>query len=104
MAHYGNPAMSAAIGNAPGMMLIAAGAVGLANALGEAADAARRARYAHAYGDALSTARAHAAEMEDLAVAAVRMVAELEAQVASLTAACQQRQETIQVLAAQVRQ
>ena len=98
MAGFGNPAYSAAMGNAAGMMVIAAGAVGLANALGDAAAAAREARYNRAYNDALGSAADHAAEMEDVARAAIQMVAELEAEVASLRAACSQRQEVIDIL------
>ncbi len=100
MTGYGNPAYSAALGNAAGMMVIAAGAVGLATGLGDAAAAAREARYNRAYGDALLAASAHADEMEDLARTAVLMVAELEAEVASLRAACRQREEVIDVLKA----
>lgn len=94
------PAHQAAVGNLAGMMLIGAGAVSLVNAIGDAADAAREARYNRAYNDALTAAYDHAAEMEDVARVAVRMVAELEAEVASLRAACRQRQEVIDLLKA----
>lgn len=93
------PAHQAAIGNLAGMMVLGAGAVGLINALGDAAGA-REARYNRAYNDALGSAANHAAEMEDVARAAIHMVAELEAEVASLRAACRQRQEVIEILKA----
>lgn len=92
------PAHQAALGNLAGMMVLGAGAVGLMNAIGDAADAAREARYNRAYNDALCAATDHAAEMEDVARVAVKMVAELEAEVASLRAACRQRQEVIDIL------
>lgn len=98
MANFGSPAHSAVMGNVAGMMLIAGAGVGLINAIGDAAAAAREARYNHAYGDALASATAHADEMEDLARTAVGMVAELEAEVAGLRAACRQRQEVIDIL------
>lgn len=92
------PAHQAAIGNLGGMMLLGAGAVGLMTAIGDAADAAREALCNRAYNDALTAASDHAAEMEDVARVAVKMVAELEAEVASLRAACRQRQEVIDLL------
>lgn len=95
MANFGNPAMSAAIGNAPGMMLIAGGAMSLAQGLFDGLDALAESRRQHAYGNALSRAVAHADDMEDLARVAVHAVAELEAEVASLRAACRQRQDYI---------
>jgi hypothetical protein len=78
------------------MMLIAGGAMALAHGIGDAMAHARR---RHAYGDALSAATAHADDIEDIARTAVVMVAELEAEVASLRAACRQRQQVIDVLA-----
>lgn len=103
MANFGAPAHQAAMGNLGGMMLIAGGAMALANGIGDALDAVADARRRRAYGDALSAATAHAGEMEDVARTAVVMVAELEAEVASLRAACRQRQEVIDVLAARGR-
>ena len=61
-------------------------------------DAAAEARRHRAYGDALSAAVHHVDEMEDLARTAVGLVAELEAEVAQLRAACQQRQQVIDTL------
>lgn len=95
MAIFGAPAHQAAAANLGGMMLVGAAGVGLINALGDAAAAARDARYQRAYGDALSAATAHADEMEDLARVAVGMVAQLEVEVAQLRLACAQRQEVI---------
>lgn len=103
MANFGNPAYSAVMGNAAGMAMIAAGAVGFASAVGAAIDAAAEARRERAYYDALGAAKAHASDMEDLARTAVAMVAELEAEVASLRRACRQRQEAVDKLAARVR-
>ena len=89
------PAHTAAMGNLGGMMLLAAGGVGLANAIGDGIAAARDAHYARRYHDALGAATAHADAMEDLARGAMAIVADLEAEVASLRAACRQRQEYI---------
>lgn len=52
------PAHNAMIGNAGGMMVLAAAGVGLANAIGDAIGAARDARYARRYHDALGAATA----------------------------------------------
>lgn len=94
------PAHQAAMGNLAGMMVLGAGTVGLMNAIGDAAASAREGRYNRAYNDALGVAADHAAEMENVARVALRTVAELEAEVASLRAACRQRQEVIDVLMA----
>ncbi|MGO4618566.1 hypothetical protein AB4Z34_01575 [Ensifer sp. 2YAB10] len=77
------------------MMLLAAGGVGLINALGDGIAAAREARYQARYDDALDTAINHANEMTAMARAAMEMLAELEAENARLRAACQQRQAYI---------
>lgn len=98
MANFGSPAHTAAMGNLPGMMLIAGGAMGLAQGLFDALDGIAEARYQRAHYDALGEAKAHAADMEDLARAAVLMVAELEAEVAALREACRQRQDVIVAL------
>lgn len=103
MASFGNPAYSATIGNAAGMAVIAAGVVGLASAITAGLDAAADARRQNAYYDALGAACAHADDMEDLARTAVEMIAELEAEVASLRSACRQRQEVIDMMAARGR-
>lgn len=103
MANFGNPAYSAAMGNMAGMALIAGAAVSAAGAIGAALDAAAEARRERAYYDALGAAKAHAADMEDFARTAVEMVAELEAEVASLRRACRQRQEVIDLLSARSR-
>lgn len=100
MAHFGNHAYSATLGNAAGMAIIAAGAVGLADAIGDSIGAARDARYQARYDDALTSAIAHANDMEAMARAAMELLAELEADNASLRAACQQRQAVIDRLKA----
>lgn len=98
MANFGNPAYSAAMGNMAGMALIAGGVMSLTQGLLAGLDAAAEARRHRAYGDALFAATLHADEMEDLARIAVGIVAELEAEVAQLRAACQQRQQVIDTL------
>jgi len=103
MAHYKNPAANAAMGNLAGMALIAGGAMALTNGLCSALDAVADARRQRAYGDALWAATAHADEMEDIARAAVVACGKLEAEVASLRAACRQRQEVIDTLVAKRR-
>ncbi len=95
MASFGNPAYSAAMGNAAGMALLAAAGVGLVGAIGDGLAAAREARYNQRYDDALTTAINHAGEMEAMARAAMDMLAELEAENGRLRAACQQRQAYI---------
>ncbi|KQS84807.1 hypothetical protein [Rhizobium sp. Leaf383] len=92
------PAHQAAIGNLGGMMLLGAGAVSLASGICDAIDAANDARRERAYCDSLGAAHAHAAEMEAMALAAVRMVAELEAEVGQLRQACAQSQNVIDAL------
>lgn len=89
------PAHNAMVGNLGGMMVLAAGGIGLATAIGDSIAAARDARYARRYHDALGAATAHADAMEGLARGAMAIVADLEAEVASLRAACCQRQEYI---------
>lgn len=100
MANFGNPVYGAAMGNMAGMALIAGGVMSLTQGLLAGLDAAAEARRHRAYGDALSAAICHADEMEDLARTAVGLVAELEAEVAQLRAACQQRQQVIDALRA----
>lgn len=95
MANFGAPAHTATMGNAAGMMVLAAGAVGLASALGDGIAAAREARYVQRYDDALTTAINHAGEMEAMARAAMELLAEMEAENIRLRAACQQRQAYI---------
>lgn len=98
MANFGNPAYSATLGNAGGMMVLAAAGVGLASAIGDGIAAAREARYAQRYDDALSIAISHAEQMEAMVRSAHDMLAKMEAENKSLRAACQQRQEVINVL------
>ena len=100
MANFGNPAAAAAMGNAAGMMLLAGGAMSIAQGIFDSLDAANDALYARRYGDALHAATLHAHEMERIACASVTLVAQLETEVASLRTACAQRQEVIEYLAA----
>jgi hypothetical protein len=100
MAIFGSPARTAAMGNAAGMMVLAAAGVGLANAIGDGIAAAARARYEQRYDDALSAATNHADNLEGLARTAMTMLAELEAENARLRAACNQRQQVIAALKA----
>ncbi|TAZ73817.1 hypothetical protein ELH70_14705 [Rhizobium ruizarguesonis] len=100
MANFGNPAYTAAVGNAGGMMILAAAGVGLADAIGDGIAAARQARYEGRYNDALSTAIGHAGDMEALARTAMEMLAELEGENNRLRAACRQRQDVIDILKA----
>lgn len=98
MANFSAPAHNAAIGNLAGMMVVPTAGVGLAMAIGDALSAARDARYEYAYGDALGNATEHAHRMENIARVSIDIVAKLEAQVKSLRAACEQRQEVIDIL------
>ncbi|APO66745.1 hypothetical protein IE4872_CH01094 [Rhizobium gallicum] len=103
MASFGSPAYTAAMGNGAGMMILAAGGVGLVNAIGDGIAAARQARYERRYDDALCTAIDHAGQMEAIARAAMEMLAELEAENGRLRAACRQRQDVINTLKARGR-
>lgn len=100
MANFGNPAYSAAVGNAGGMMVLTAAGVGLATAIGDGLAAAREARYQARYDDALNVAINHAEQMQAMARATMEMLAELEAENGRLRAACQQRQAYIDRLKA----
>ena len=100
MANFGNPAASAAMGNLPGMMMLAGGVASLAQGVFDGLDAANDALYARRYGDALHAATMHAHDMERIACASVNVIAQLEAEVASLREACAQRQEAIKYLSA----
>ncbi|WP_421477639.1 hypothetical protein [Agrobacterium tumefaciens] len=92
------PAHMAAMSNLGGMMIIGAGAASLAQGIFDGLDSAREVRRERAYHDALGAARQHAGEVERMALTAVRLVAELEAEVAQLREACSQSQEVIDVL------
>ncbi|RDJ11259.1 hypothetical protein [Rhizobium grahamii] len=98
MTNFGAPAHNAALGNAAGMMVIAAGAVGLANAIGDGLNAAKEVRYQARYNDALETAINHASQMEAMARSALELLAALESENHSLRAACRQRQQVIDIL------
>ena len=97
---YGSPAHSAALGNLAGMTVITAGAMGLASGITAAIEAAADARYDRSYTDALQQATGHARDMEEVARAAVMLIGDLEAEVASLRAACTQRSDVIAALKA----
>lgn len=103
MSRIVNPAYGAVMGNAAGMAVLAAGAVGLANAIGDGLAAAAEARYSARYDDALSTAIDHASQIEAMARTAMQLLAELEEENKSLRAACQQRQEVIDLLKGKAR-
>lgn len=103
MANFGSPAHTAAMGNAAGMTVLAAAGVGFVNAIGDGLAAAREARYQARYNDALDTAICYAEQMEVMARTAMELLAEMEAENKSLRAACQQRQEVIDILKSKVR-
>ncbi|SMC56476.1 hypothetical protein [Rhizobium sp. RU36D] len=90
------PADMAAMSNLGGMMVIGAGAASLAQGIFDGLDAAREARREHAYYDVLGAARQHASTVEQMALTAVRLIADLESQVAQLRAACDQSEEVIE--------
>ncbi|MCZ4292373.1 hypothetical protein [Hoeflea alexandrii] len=95
MSNFGSPAHNATMGMGAGMMILAAAGTGLANSLINAQIEANDRRYDAAYGDALSSAVAHADSMDRVNDIAMQRVRDLEAQVRSLTAACAQRQGCI---------
>lgn len=99
MARFGN-AGTVVAQNAVGMAALGGGVMSIALGLGAAFDAAtdalREVRYTQSLGDAM----AHAHEMSAIASAAIDYTAQLEAEVASLRAACAQRQEVIDLLKA----
>lgn len=94
----GNTAAHAAMSNVPGMAAIAATSVHLAFALGDMIDEVKARSYENAYVGALDKAKAHARGMEVIAREAVTVIADLEAEVASLRAACAQRHDYIESL------
>lgn len=91
------------MGNAGGMLILAAGGVGFVNALADGIADAREARYARCYDNALTIAISHAEQMEAMVRSAHEMMAKMEAESKSLRAACQQRQEVINVLKVRAR-
>lgn len=98
MARFGNPAASALAGNAVGMAALAGGVASVAFGLGAAFEAAADALVEVRYTQSLGAAFQHADEMTEIARASIAYTAELEAEVAQLRAACQQRQEVIELL------
>jgi len=98
MSNFGSPAHGAAMGNAAGMMIIAAGVVGLSSAIGDGIRAAREESALDRYADALERAIAHGRDMELAAITANKIVGSMKREIQSLRAACAQRQEVIDVL------
>jgi len=88
-------AHNATMGMGAGMMVVAAAGAGLANSLINGQTAANERRYNAAHNTAIADAIQHASTMEQFARISIERVAELEAQVRSLTAACAQRQGCI---------
>lgn len=79
-----------------GMMgVVAVGAMHMVDGMRAAGAQAREASVHQSYADALQAAQAYAYEVAAIAEAAVARVNELQAEVASLKAACRQRQQVI---------
>jgi hypothetical protein len=93
--YSGNPAASASCQLGSGMMVVAAASAGMMGDMIDAAREFRDHRYAKAYNDALSRAVEHGRQVQVVAEIAIERVQELEAEVASLRATCQQRQEAL---------
>ena len=89
------PASNAAIQNGALLAVVGAGAMRMASAAREVALERREASIFQGYADALSDAQTYAFEVQAIAEAAIARVHELEAEVASLKAACRQRQAVI---------
>lgn len=85
------------------MSIMAAGVVGGVVSSANNMAARRKQSAVHSYADALARATDHAAQMEIIALEAMTQIADLEAKVASLTAACAQRQAHIEILKGRVR-
>lgn len=87
---------SAASAQMTGMMaVVASGAMHMVDGMRHAGAQAREASVHQGYADALQNAQAYAYEVAAIAEAAVARVTELQAEVASLRAACRQRQQVI---------
>lgn len=95
---YTISAQQALNGNVPGMALLGGGVMSVALGIGAAMDAVTSELRACRYNISLGQAFSHADEMTSIASAAVKYAAELEREVAQLRAACQQRQEVIELL------
>lgn len=99
MAHYhGNPASGAMMQVGSLLSVVAAAGPCLAEGLQAVVSDINQARYDARYNDALSSAVHHGRQLRTVAEVAISRVSELEAEVASLRAACQQRQEVIALL------
>lgn len=91
----GNPAATTA-GELSGLMsVVAVGAMHAMEGMRQSNAAHREASIAHRYADALREAQTYAWEVKTIAEVAIQRVHELEAEVAELRAACQQRQGLI---------
>jgi hypothetical protein len=75
--------------------VVAVGAMNMVDGMRRAGVEAREASVHQGYADALRQAQTYAYEVAYIAEAAVARVSELEAEVASLKAACRQRQQVI---------
>lgn len=99
MAHFhGNPASSAMTQVGSLLSVVAAAGPMLSEGLQAVVQDLAEHRYQVRYDDALSRAVHHGRQLRTVAEVAIARVSELEAEVASLRAACQQRQEVIQLL------
>ena len=97
MARFGH-AGTVVAQNAIGMAALGGGVMSIAMGIGAALDAATNTLRVCRYEMSLGQAFQHADEMTGIASAAVQYAAELEQEVAQLRAACQQRQEVIEML------
>lgn len=96
----GNPALGAALGNAPGMYAIAGGAVGAAGGLCAALDAISDNVYRRRYESSLERAVRQANELDAVAREAIAVVQEQSNEIARLKRLLEQRQGYINRLAA----
>lgn len=101
MARFGN-AGTVVAQNAVGMSVLGGGVMSIAMGIGAALDAATNELRAFRYDMSLGQAFSHADEMTGIASAAVQYAVELEQEVAHLRAACEQRQEVIDLLKARM--
>lgn len=96
MRHRNYCPATAACAQMTGMMAVmATGAMHMVDGMRAAGAQAREASVHQGYADALSKAQAYAHEVAAIAEAAIARVNELQREVASLRAACRQRQQVI---------
>lgn len=99
MAHYlGDPASSAMLGFGSVLSVVAAAGPCLSEGLQAVISDINQACNDTRYNDALSRAVHHGRQLRTVAEVAISRVNELEEEVASLRAACAQRQEVIRML------